>query len=176
MRITPAHAGRSIGFVDMFGSPEDHPRTRGEKAGLMRVLTFTIGSPPHTRGEESMSDKEIDNLRITPAHAGRRLRDCSDWVAVQDHPRTRGEKLEISILPVTGLGSPPHTRGEDDRPREKVSANRITPAHAGRSVWRGRLCSCSRDHPRTRGEKTETRNPLRFNRGSPPHTRGEGNP
>ena len=73
LRITPAHAGKSIqkgaGLTLVTGSPPhmrgkgpfchlrrsqklDHPRTCGEKGNLSGVVQQHLGSPPHMRGKE----------------------------------------------------------------------------------------------------------------------------
>ena len=50
---------------------------------------------------------------------------------------------------------------------------RITPARAGKSLEWSLLQFRRRDHPRTRGEKDETRNNALVTLGSPPHARGK---
>ena len=70
-------------------------------------------------------------------------------------------------------GSPPHMRGKVNYKDSGKDANRITPAHAGKSL----IASCGntgrRDHPRTCGEKLfRPFRPL-FLLGSPPHMRGK---
>ncbi len=96
-RITPAHAGKSIGFSGkccvLDGSPPhtrgkgqgcdgswkmrrinfswDHPRTRGEKSGLGCHEAGAVGSPPHTRGKDILKVFTMRDSGITPAHAGK---------------------------------------------------------------------------------------------------------
>ena len=50
--ITPAHAGKSPKFDSVLWTLRDHPRTRGEKGGAVKVLVNAGGSPPHTRGKD----------------------------------------------------------------------------------------------------------------------------
>ena len=71
------------------------------------------------------------------------------------------------------VGSPPHMRGKVFQLRGQGIQTGITPAHAGKSPdcrsWY-RLCG---DHPRTCGEKWESRYKTGCNPGSPPHMRGK---
>ena len=96
---------------------EDHPRTRGEKLSGMTKSIPSPGSPPHTRG------KAVNNRRRQSDH--------------KDHPRTRGEKALPWIMTVMTLGSPPHTRGKVGKGTEMIGDDRITPAHAGKSLYYG---------------------------------------
>ena len=49
--ITPAHAGKRPEYTFITSLYEDHPRTRGEKYALVKVMLLILGSPPHTRGK-----------------------------------------------------------------------------------------------------------------------------
>ena len=71
-------------------------------------------------------------LRITPAYAGKRnrLRPADDPAA--DHPRIRGEKFSFPAVRVALLGSPPHTRGKVNDFGQDGKGRRITPAYAGK--------------------------------------------
>ena len=51
-----------------------------------------------------------------------------------DHPRPCGEKLLKGIEPVMRRGSPPPMRGKVAAVALILTAIRITPAHAGKSV------------------------------------------
>ena len=48
----------------------------------------------------------------------------------------------------------------------------ITPAHAGKSPLRLRVCLPARDHPRACGEKVLALLDIAYSRGSPPRMRG----
>ena len=73
IRITPAHAGKSYVLGVWLGDGRDHPRTRGEKHWTKADRVMYRGSPPHTRGKEEFKDSGGKSVRITPAHAGKRL-------------------------------------------------------------------------------------------------------
>ena len=72
-RITPAYAGKSGFVINDFNSAWDHPRLRGEKPKRPAVASARRGSPPLTRGKEAYVTSGEDQLRITPAYAGKRL-------------------------------------------------------------------------------------------------------
>ena len=50
-RITPAHAGKTISFMQGKDFSEDHPRACGENGGFRRELRPFGGSPPRMRGK-----------------------------------------------------------------------------------------------------------------------------
>ena len=55
------------------------------------------------------------------------------------------------------------------------NSHRITPAHAGNSCRRVKLCSCNRDHPRACGEQLLDNINTAYDVGSPPRMRGTVN-
>ena len=74
LRITPAHAGKSSVRVSRRHGYQDHPRTCGEKWTFSETKLESRGSPPHMRGKASGAGFASVPLRITPAHAGKRLK------------------------------------------------------------------------------------------------------
>ena len=131
----------------------DHPRTRGEKASNYSLYTAKQGSPPHTRGKVFLFIILRYNIRITPAHAGKRSRYICALSSVK--------------------GSPPHTRGKVCENSCKFLNPGITPAHAGKSISPVAGRTPEGDHPRTRGEKPGSPKKSATSPGSPPHTRGK---
>ena len=111
------------------------------------------GSPPHTRGQALAAAGTSRKSRITPAHAG--TSSCA------------------SICFVSTAGSPPHTRGQAEFWLHWQAFGRITPAHAGTSFSKALAIRASRDHPRTRGDKSDRLDYGAVEKGSPPHTRGQ---
>ena len=72
MRITPAHAGKSIDDIITLGKMGDHPRACGEKRAFVLMLCETLGSPPRMRGKDPVFLLVFLCTGITPAHAGKR--------------------------------------------------------------------------------------------------------
>ena len=75
IRITPAHAGKSAFTLDWEGNGWDHPRTCGEKYSQSPQDDCMVGSPPHMRGKVGTNTPATYRDRITPAHAGKRLKE-----------------------------------------------------------------------------------------------------
>ena len=86
---------------------------RGEKLTLLVHLKNFVGSPPRARGEDAAEEIIREDLRITPACAGRRM-SILDFIGdTEDHPRVRGEKADLDVDVIFKGGSPPRARGED---------------------------------------------------------------
>ena len=66
------------------------------------------------RGKEVMEEQTLNELRITPAHAGKSSEDDVWKWELQDHPRACGEKFFSSSQRETMQGSPPRMRGKVD--------------------------------------------------------------
>ena len=50
------------------------------------------------RGKDIDVDEAVNEMRITPAHAGKSLKNSSDKAQQQDHPRTCGEKTRRAVV------------------------------------------------------------------------------
>ena len=105
------------------------------------------------RGKGPRRSQHSGDLRITPAHAGKRRcsRQQSAWP--WDHPRACGEKLFWVFFVVQRQG--------------------ITPAHAGKRFIALTLSCSLKDHPRACGEKSRFHPARNRNQGSPPRMRGK---
>ena len=130
----------------------DHPRIRGEHAGMPLPAVAAGG--------------------IIPAYAGSTVSTSKTRRGAADHPRIRGEHASSVCAFRALVGSSPHTRGAQD-PRHGDGVDfRIIPAYAG-STWRHHaMRGASSDHPRIRGEHILVHCPSATPLGSSPHTRG----
>ena len=72
--ITPAHAGKSDADLRATARCQDHPRPCGEKKVEIEGAWNCQGSPPPMRGKDIIAAQCAEKPRITPAHAGKRLR------------------------------------------------------------------------------------------------------
>ena len=151
---------------------EDHPRIRGEYRYIASLQTTVAGSPPHTRGIRKLKDKNLKQIRITPAYAGNTLIWLILYKVFKDHPRIRGEYSSNHFLYHLNEGSPPHTRGILNFVVSMFIRIGITPAYAGNTMPCKSVFRPCKDHPRIRGEYSNLQNPTNCNLGSPPHTRG----
>ena len=73
--------------------------------------------------------------RITPAYAGKSWKIDPKAVGKGNHPRLCGEKLRLPIKIFFPCGSPPPMRGKVKDMGLTMSAARITPAYAGKSLF-----------------------------------------
>ncbi len=135
IRITPAHAGKSLERHGRTGFSEDHPRPCGEKVSCLESTRCSVGSPPPMRGKVPFRTLPSSHGRITPAHAGKSGIIISPHPRAKDHPRPCGEKPSAVTGIGTGAGSPPPMRGKDGGAVPVYPMQRITPAHAGKSSF-----------------------------------------
>ena len=70
-RITPACAGKTETDRDKLKAEEDHPRVCGENAPSTSTGCATRGSPPRVRGKLRVDLGGNEDMRITPACAGK---------------------------------------------------------------------------------------------------------
>ena len=118
--IIPAYAGSTPFLVRPTSIPWDHPRIRGEHSMSRLQLPRTEGSSPHTRGAlyRELQSACLDG--IIPAYAGSTFFLLSFNFLCRDHPRIRGEHPAGRVVPASGPGSSPHTRGARTyRPRNR---------------------------------------------------------
>ena len=174
--IIPAYAGSTLIPCSRATSSSDHPRIRGEHAGLGLGEAAARGSSPHTRGAPILLARQRLQIRIIPAYAGSTSRKSPERSSRRDHPRIRGEHDAGEHGYERRQGSSPHTRGAHDQRRSDDRRRGIIPAYAGSTRERDHGDFVEGDHPRIRGEHQ----PSRFSRchaaGSSPHTRGARRP
>ena len=110
--------------------------------------------------------------RITPAHAGNTTCFEISCDIKQDHPRPRGEHSFFPLPKFSKIGSPPPTRGTLSGNKLSTFSRRITPAHAGNTLFNLFFLLRRQDHPRPRGEHNKHGQREQHPVGSPPPTRG----
>ena len=150
----------------------DHPRSRGDHLTSGISVLRATGSPPLTRGPLICRLSDLRRRRITPAHAGTTDSVIAKFSTAADHPRSRGDHELLYGTVTEVLGSPPLTRGPPSSVYLPVGSPRITPAHAGTTVRTSWRRSSPTDHPRSRGDHSETYVSISLFQGSPPLTRG----
>ena len=173
LRITPAYAGKRPVVAAVLNRVRDHPRLCGEKFVKSFKHVRTPGSPPPMRGKALMPESFVNQARITPAYAGKRIHHDRLNAVIRDHPRLCGEKFDRSLCFVAFAGSPPPMRGKAICRRMMKNAGRITPAYAGKSQLIVVFQNLLWDHPRLCGEKLEAYMAQQKASGSPPPMRGK---
>ena len=114
------------------------------------------------------------NDRITPACAGKRVKQYLSQAYGYRHPRTCGEKYRENTEAMRVQGSPPRMRGQVRAIVDAALEGGITPAHAGKRAAADFRLGTIRDHPRVCGEKIRKKRQANCTMGSPPHMRGKG--
>ena len=127
----------------------------GEKRKASSLDFEEEGSPPHVRGKAHFSHKSFQNIGITPACAGKRLKSSERLKTGWDHPRMCGEKLCFSLIITYKKGSPPHVRRKGLVCGWYDHRHGITPACAGKSISVNCVMFARWDHPRMCGEKVD---------------------
>ena len=130
--ITPAYAGKRRTGKLCRGWAKDHPRVCGEKSDGLKLTVSISGSPPRMRGKGDEVWRQLDELGITPAYAGKSIPLDPPIQRTEDHPRVCGEKVILSAPCQTRTGSPPRMRGKEERNKRNSPLLRITPAYAGK--------------------------------------------
>ena len=158
-RITPAYAGKRRPWLSSRWPWRDHPRVCGEKFGLSLRLSVRRGSPPRMRGKVAHVPAFVLCVGITPAYAGKSAAGLSIAGSIWDHPRVCGEKDLLLDFAKDKIGSPPRMRGKETKKVGIRADGGITPAYAGKSLWKLSQFQIPKDHPRVCGEKARKSRP-----------------
>ena len=151
---------------------QDHPRLRGEYTNHYCADEVKKGSPPLARGILIRAPPPRSAIGITPACAGNTLPNNILNSPVRDHPRLRGEYIDIGAQRLFAWGSPPLAQGIRMNKPSDASRTGITPACAGNTRYLNSLRQGVWDHPRLRGEYSTDQAFLERFFGSPPLARG----
>ena len=109
--IIPACAGSTCRGGSTQTQAWDHPRMRGEHAGVWTHANKLVGSSPHARGALEDEDADFWGIGIIPACAGSTSAQFLQPRPPRDHPRMRGEHSPPLLESAPGTGSSPHARG-----------------------------------------------------------------
>ena len=171
--LIPAHAGKTRRATKRAARSRAHPRSRGENAGLGLDWLGLAGSSPLTRGKYPGIHQRNQLDGLIPAHAGKMQRAPLGSPPPEAHPRSRGENAIASALATFVAGSSPLTRGKLRIGCVRGTCVGLIPAHAGKTISRGRSPSPSWAHPRSRGENLGVHFVPSLVAGSSPLTRGK---
>ena len=109
----------------------DHPRSRGEYAGLLDADQSRLGSSPLSRGIRDPVAQPHRTCRIIPALAGNTCAAGTWGPCSGDHPRSRGEYRTSRMASPMSCGSSPLSRGIRPHVTSVPPTTRIIPALAG---------------------------------------------
>ena len=110
------------------------PAYAGKSNFLRLCQRLHLGSPPRMRGKGVLDFYSIGFGGITPAYAGKSVLDEHPLLAVWDHPRVCGEKVDAGKTTIYQRGSPPRMRGKVNVIELNEGRKGITPAYAGKST------------------------------------------
>ena len=99
--LIPAHAGKTRSALSLGFRAGAHPRSRGENIAAMCKENGYQGSSPLTRGKPMVGSSLPSSWGLIPAHAGKTGIFDGVFDLPRAHPRSRGENLMPSILPLT---------------------------------------------------------------------------
>ena len=94
----------------------------------------------------------------------------------EKHPRLRGEDVSQAMDTMSGLETPPLTRGRPSKPRSSAPKFRNTPAYAGKTSFTFASSCIFWKNPRLRGEDGIAEIVSGFHKETPPLTRGRPHP
>ena len=77
-RITPAYAGKTKSSLLNLVVVQDHPRVCGKNHFKSLISNLVAGSPPRMREKHFRSPIDIERSGITPAYAGKTLKDPNE--------------------------------------------------------------------------------------------------
>ena len=136
-------------------------------------MLHRAGSSPLTRGKHTYDRRNLIDVGLIPAHAGKTVPRLGRWGLDRTHPRSRGENAQCVDDVGVFTGSSPLTRGKPFCGLSVRACARLIPAHAGKTNRASRPCCPPSAHPRSRGENAYALFRARRYRGSSPLTRGK---
>ena len=170
--IIPACAGSTSDEHRLYARAWDHPRVRGEHRRRSATYVLSRGSSPRARGARCHSGFRHPERGIIPACAGSTSPSSGSCSPPRDHPRVRGEHAVPEVTSIPNSGSSPRARGARDPPPPGWLPTGIIPACAGSTAGRAVRGLATRDHPRVRGEHSQSVSRTSRRRGSSPRARG----
>ena len=133
-RLIPAHAGKTSSEPLSLASRPAHPHSRRENRPMTIVRPIHTGSSPLTRGKRGVLASDALRWRLIPAHAGKTLSRPLRALRRTAHPRSRGENSSAYVDSKSAPGSSPLTRGKRAVWPDMSEAERLIPAHAGKTL------------------------------------------
>ena len=119
---------------------------------MLRQEASTSGSSPLTRGKHRRNRGRSRSPGLIPAHAGKTRNFNAAQILHGAHPRSRGENSNPAGKVNDCPGSSPLTRGKRSEAILGQIAERLIPAHAGKTPSMVASIVSRRAHPRSRGE------------------------
>ena len=132
-----------------------------------------VGSSPRGRGKRCPATAIRRDRRLIPAWAGKTAVGPVRGVGCQAHPRVGGENALRNLSEDDSGGSSPRGRGKQHAQITLQEFQRLIPAWAGKTAWRGQGDVRPEAHPRVGGENGWWASDDNTRRGSSPRGRGK---
>ena len=91
---------------------EEHPRVRGENTGMTSTTHTAIGTSPRARGKRGRKRRGQSTVRNIPACAGKTPMSTPPRDPQWEHPRVRGENVDLTEMMFSHVGTSPRARGK----------------------------------------------------------------
>ena len=173
-RFIPACAGNGHAASESMNLTAVHPRVRGERVTGSFGLISKDGSSPRARGTGLHLRGGPAGGRFIPACAGNGRPRPPHRGRPAVHPRVRGERLILSPLARSSIGSSPRARGTVLEGFCNRLECRFIPACAGNGLLCMKGAGWPPVHPRVRGERGGKKTAAPYLHGSSPRARGTG--
>ena len=133
IRLIPAHAGKTSSSTSASGSAPAHPRACGENLSCVFYWLSFRGSSPRMRGKLPRNRANTSRIGLIPAHAGKTPYSLVGSFPSPAHPRACGENFIRYFQKSWKDGSSPRMRGKQHSTGSERPADRLIPAHAGKT-------------------------------------------
>ena len=150
----------------------NHPRSCGDHAVPTRRVPGGPGSSPLVRGPLYQTREHQNALGVIPARAGTTLQSAVWDGHSRGHPRSCGDHVSPRISRHMKWGSSPLVRGPRVAGAVGVCGLGVIPARAGTTRRLQDRRGAGGGHPRSCGDHSGSRHPIRRGQGSSPLVRG----
>ncbi len=130
----------------------EHPRVGGKDPTMEESDPRRTGTPPRRREGREPDEETAEDLRNTPASAGRTAGPGRRAPASPEHPRVGGKDAPPLRVFISGCGTPPRRREGPGRAFPGPPGRRNTPASAGRTASVRQPVGQATEHPRVGGK------------------------
>ena len=153
IRIIPTRMGTRMQYSYISHLLSNHPHAYGDKKYYCVGRNYREGSSPRVWGQASNSFILANNFGIIPTRMGTRSISFISFATPLNHPHAYGDKVPISDIPATIIGSSPRVWGQETFTGQIWSMRRIIPTRMGTSSLFPRPLRSEWDHPHAYGDK-----------------------
>ena len=149
-----------------------HPHIRGAYQPIKFPDGNRLGSSPHTWGIQSMTQREMFEMRFIPTYVGHTMGSLERPAPPSVHPHIRGAYFAFRVSLCSSFGSSPHTWGIHEQELRMIASARFIPTYVGHTHTMQRKKWNTPVHPHIRGAYIGFSFITNAPFGSSPHTWG----